>query len=252
MADFAPPSGPPPPHVPAGWKAVWNESYKEWFYVNTYTKQSTWEKPTEPAHPPGDAPPPGAPPGYDHSSSRPPVPEKSGLQTNNPYHQPGQGGLTEDERLARKLQEEENARAGTANRGAADDFYHSGSSGAPSYGQGASPYGQQPASPSTAQLPPREEKKGLFSKLGSKFGGGGAQRPPQQQYGQSQYGPGYGGYPPQQYGGCVMIAVESYPSATALTVTLIRYQGGYPPQQVPGLVMNAHYTRANQPDSPTA
>ena len=30
MADFLPPSGPPPPKVPEGWKAVWNEQYKEW------------------------------------------------------------------------------------------------------------------------------------------------------------------------------------------------------------------------------
>ena len=40
MADFAPPSGPPPPQVPQGWKAIWNEQYQEWFYVNLSTKQS--------------------------------------------------------------------------------------------------------------------------------------------------------------------------------------------------------------------
>jgi hypothetical protein len=35
MSDsFAPPSGPPPPKVPEGWKAVWNNEYKEWFYVS--------------------------------------------------------------------------------------------------------------------------------------------------------------------------------------------------------------------------
>jgi hypothetical protein len=28
--DFASPDGPPPPKVPAGWKAQWNEQYKEW------------------------------------------------------------------------------------------------------------------------------------------------------------------------------------------------------------------------------
>lgn len=31
MADFVSPSGPPPPKVPEGWKAQWNEQYKEWF-----------------------------------------------------------------------------------------------------------------------------------------------------------------------------------------------------------------------------
>jgi len=33
MSEFAPPSTPPPPKVPEGWKAQWNEQYKEWFYV---------------------------------------------------------------------------------------------------------------------------------------------------------------------------------------------------------------------------
>ena len=31
MADFAPPSGPPPPRVPEGWKAQWNAQYSEWY-----------------------------------------------------------------------------------------------------------------------------------------------------------------------------------------------------------------------------
>ena len=31
MADFvAPPPGPPPPKVPEGWVARWNDQYKEW------------------------------------------------------------------------------------------------------------------------------------------------------------------------------------------------------------------------------
>ena len=51
MADFAPPAvstassdsahqaanvakGPPPPKLPEGWKAVWNDQYSEWFFVN--------------------------------------------------------------------------------------------------------------------------------------------------------------------------------------------------------------------------
>ncbi|KAG8423237.1 hypothetical protein J3458_000146 [Metarhizium acridum] len=54
MQDYAPPSGPPPPkapEVPAGWVARWNDQYKEWFYVNVYTKKSQWEKPTAPVFP---------------------------------------------------------------------------------------------------------------------------------------------------------------------------------------------------------
>lgn len=31
MADFMSPSGPPPPKVPEGWKAQWNDQYKEWY-----------------------------------------------------------------------------------------------------------------------------------------------------------------------------------------------------------------------------
>jgi len=49
MSDFVPPEGPPPPKVPKGWVAKWDSRYNEFFYVNLYTKKSTWEKPTEAA-----------------------------------------------------------------------------------------------------------------------------------------------------------------------------------------------------------
>lgn len=119
MADYAPPTGPPPPKVPDGWKAVWNAQYNEWFYVNVHTKASTWDKPTEPAYAaPQDGAPPGAPPGYDHSTAQNVGSEKS----NNPYMQHndtggsygaagGSSSMTEDERYARQLQEEETSRA---------------------------------------------------------------------------------------------------------------------------------------------
>ncbi|GAB1725857.1 hypothetical protein NU195Hw_g2582t1 [Hortaea werneckii] len=208
MADFAPPAGPPPPKVPEGWKAVWNDQYQEWFYVNLATKQSQWEKPSE------HAPPPGAPPGYDHGSSQPVGPEKGGYQDNNPYHQPyGQAGssgaMTDDERYARQLQEQENARMGGGSSRGANDGYYGGGAPAPQYGgqPSPSPYG-------SGYLPPREEKRGgllgkLSSKLGgskSHYGGGGGYPPPQQRYGGGGYGGGmypqqpmYGGHP--QYGG---------------------------------------------------
>lgn len=39
MNEFAPPTGPPPPKVPEGYKAVWNAEYKEWFAL-TYSPQT--------------------------------------------------------------------------------------------------------------------------------------------------------------------------------------------------------------------
>jgi len=213
MADFAPPSGPPPPRVPEGWKAVWNAQYNEWFYVNLHTKASQWDKPTEPAYAaPTGGPPPGAPPGYDHGASRTTGPEKGGYG-NDPY---GHSNMSEDERYARKLQEEENA-----SRGMSDSYYQQGSSApqygqspaygqsagygqSPGYGQSSSPYGQQ-----QQQLPAREEKsRGLLGKLTSKLGGGSSSARP---YGQQ-------GYPQQQYGG--------YPQQQAYG-----YQQGYAQQQ---------------------
>lgn len=41
----------PSPELPEGWKAAWNDMHGEWFYINTYTSQTTWEMPTAPALP---------------------------------------------------------------------------------------------------------------------------------------------------------------------------------------------------------
>jgi hypothetical protein len=168
---------------PAGWKAVWNSQYNEWFYVNTHTKQSQWDKPTEPVYSnSADASPLGAPPGYDHNNAVNTGPEKG---SNNPFHQSPQhsGNMSEDERLARELQAQEQQRAATGSRGASDGYYGQ---------QPSSPYGQQTQSSYVQQsLPPREEKKGFLGKLSSKLGGGSSSKP--------QYG-GYGGYPQQSYG----------------------------------------------------
>lgn len=120
MADFDAPTGPPPPKVPEGWVARWNDQYKEWFYVNTYTKKSQWEKPTEPAIPPRDDAPAGPPPSYTAGDNKPVVVSDAKV---NPYDNTNQsttGGASgsgthqtesEDERLARQLQAEEDARA---------------------------------------------------------------------------------------------------------------------------------------------
>lgn len=226
MADFAPPPGPPPPKVPEGYKAVWNEQYKEWFFVNIYTKQSQWEKPTEPVYPSHDSAPPGAPPGYDHST-KPAYggDEKGGLHSNNPYGAAGMGAsgssMSEDERLARQLQAEEDARRNGANRGTSDGYY-GGAAGSSPYGQtGAPQYGQRPV---YGQQEQKKSGGGLLGKLASKLGSGGSSRPHQSygggqpMYGHQQQYPmqgGYGGYPQQHgYGG--------YP------------QQGYPPRRTGG------------------
>lgn len=228
MADFAPPpvspppnptsnskltpQGPPPPKVPEGWKAVWNDQYHEWFFVNIYTKQSTWEKPTSAVYPSGEAPPGGAPPAYIGGAASHPTgaSEKSSFSSNNPYGSQ-QPGISSDEKLARKLQEEEQARAGHGDRGASNDYYgasqsQSGYGGAPQSGY-PQPGGysqqqqyQSPATPSYADDKSQSKGKGLLGKLLGKsshsssshqpaYGGGGGYYP--QQQGMYQQQPGY-------------------------------------------------------------
>ncbi|KAI0154359.1 hypothetical protein GGR57DRAFT_466827 [Xylariaceae sp. FL1272] len=208
MADFQAPSGPPPPKVPEGWVARWNDQYKEWFYVNTFTKKSQWEKPTAPAVDPNDVSPGGPPPGYSAGSGPAPSDTKT-----NPFANDRTGGSHQDDdadaRLARQLQAEEDARARGGSRGAADSYMNS--SPRPSSASGSS-YPEQ--------LPARDQSgsRGLLGKIfggssknkqhGYSGGGGfpgqshlhhqqghyGGPPPPQQQY----YG---GGPPPGQYGG---------------------------------------------------
>ncbi|KAJ4345033.1 WW domain-containing protein wwm1 [Ascochyta clinopodiicola] len=209
MADFAPPPGPPPPKVPEGWKAVWNDQYHEWFFVNIYTKQSTWEKPTEPVYPPGEAP-HGGPPAYGGAASSHPTgtSEKSTFSSNNPYGSQ-QPGISEDEKLARRLQEEEQTRAGRlsgdANHGARNDYYGSqqggyGATGPSIAGQaGGYPqpggYSQQqyqtPATSYQQEEKSQSKGKGLLGKLLGKASGSSSH--PQQSYGQGGYAGGYGG-----------------------------------------------------------
>lgn len=256
MSDFTPPTGPPPPRVPEGWKAIWNAQYSEWFYVNTYTKASQWDKPTEPARDPNapvppSGPPPSrspnpaaaagnsdAPPGYSAGTTAPATAGadiKRPLSSNNPY---ASNTAESDEALARRLQEEENARhtsagAGHAtDRGASDTYYGDPNAypSAPNYGQqsqqqqsygGQQQYGQPTLSPGAEQQ--RGKSGGFFSKLKDKIGNppGQSNRPmgaPMMGYGAGGYPPqqqGYGGYPQQGYGG-------GYPQQG--------YGGGYPPQ----------------------
>jgi len=193
MSDFMPPSGPPPskaPVVPEGWKAQWNDQYKEWFYVNIYTKKSQWDKPTEPIYPPpGDDAPPGPPPGYAGGG----VTASDTKQ--NPYDP--QPNTESDAELARRLQaeEDERARGFGGSSSAMNDYANT------PVPQSQSPYGSQ-------ELPPREQKRGFLGKLLGKTGGGGSSSGgyrPQQGYG----GGGYGSPPPQQYGGYPQKATHS-------------------------------------------
>ncbi|ESZ95696.1 hypothetical protein SBOR_3916 [Sclerotinia borealis F-4128] len=180
MNDFAPPTGPPPPKVPAGYKAVWNAEYKEWFYVNIYTKKSTWDKPTEAVYSSDDSAPAGPPPGYSGGSSSYPTDTK-----NNPYDP--SPNTESDADLARRLQAEEDARGGSSSgvRGNAQQDYQN--TAMPSY--------------ASQELPPREQKRGFFDKLLGKTSGGSSSSPPQQQYQQQsmqQQQPQYSGYQQQQ------------------------------------------------------
>lgn len=187
------------------------EQYQAWFYVNTYTKKSQWDVPTEPVYAHDGGAPDGPPP---YAGAGQTGPEKSAG---------GYGGGNADEAYARKLQAEENARSGTgaADRGAASGYYGGSPAGGGAYPQQGgypqqstypqqsaygqqsaypqqSAYGQQSAYPqqtagyagqsSYAQQAPvaaQPSKGGFLGKLmgktsgGAGYGGGG--------YGQQQY-----------------------------------------------------------------
>lgn len=196
--------------------------------MNLHTKQSQWEKPTEPAYPSSGGPPPGAPPGYDSHQPQNLAPEKGGYASNNPYggssiHSGGSSqNVNDDEAYARKLQAEEEARArqsgqSTARAGASDSYY---SSGTPQYQSQTPQYQSQSQPQYSNELPPRTEdrgkKGGLFGKLLGKASGSSSR--PQQGYGQQGYPSGGmmgGGYPQQQYGGYPQQGYGGYPQQQA-------------------------------------
>ncbi|KAE8392727.1 hypothetical protein BDV23DRAFT_150966 [Aspergillus alliaceus] len=214
---FAPPPGPPPPVVPEGWKAQFDDRYKQWFFVNLHTGKSQWEPPEGPAQEGLHAPRSEAPPSYEESGPSNPsalhgTNEKKSLGSNNPYNQAGAGSssLDSDARLAAQLQAEEDARAHVSRSpgqqtqlGASADYYAEASR--------PQSVGYQSAPASTQQGVGSEQKrsKGFLSKLigkASSGGGTGYGRPSSQVsqpygYPQSGYGihsqqlAGYG-YPP--------------------------------------------------------
>ncbi|KAJ5655642.1 hypothetical protein N7507_007592 [Penicillium longicatenatum] len=228
-ASFTPPSGPPPPSVPEGWKAQYDDRYQAWYYVNLATGKSQWERP-ETSAPSTDGGSHEPPPSYDNTNSADPAAlanagdKKRPLASNNPYNPTssshGTANLIDDDaRLAAKLQAEEDARASSGSRGpgtpgAAADFYN-GQSASQSTGS----YASEPIGGGSAPEQ-KSRSRGFLSKLMGKSSS--SSRPPQPQpqyasypqqpppnagyygrYPQQQapgYGypaPGYGGYPPQ-------------------------------------------------------
>ncbi|KAK5086152.1 WW domain-containing protein wwm1 [Exophiala xenobiotica] len=185
MSDFAPPTGPPPPQVPEGWKAVWNDQYQEYFYVNLYTKQSTWERPTVPASAGGDMP-----PSYTSGGHAPLSDTKGHMGSNNPYN------TESDEAMARRMQEDE--RAHGSNHGANNNYYGSGPT--PQHGgySGAPEYAQHETGADRGH-----KSGGLMGKLKDKLQSSGAGGHHGAGYPQQGYGGHHGGYPaqPMGYGG---------------------------------------------------
>ncbi|KAH8888192.1 hypothetical protein GQ53DRAFT_749116 [Thozetella sp. PMI_491] len=243
MADFVPPTGPPPPKVPEGWVARWNDQYKEWFYVNTFTKKSQWDKPTEPARPPeDDGAPSGPPPSYTPGDKPAPTDTKTNPFANDSSNSlPGTSSKQEidDAEIARKLQAEEDAK----NR----------SGSAASYAAGAASPHSNAGSPFPNQLPARDgsgdKQRGFLGKLFGKNKQSGGQGYPGGGYGQPQYGgpqyqaapppQQYGGYPPQGgYGGYA--PQPGYPP-----------QGGYYQQGPPGGYYGGGYPQQQQQSRPS-
>ncbi|RAL02026.1 WW domain-containing protein [Aspergillus ibericus CBS 121593] len=221
---FAPPPGPPIPSVPEGWKAQFDDRYKQWFYVNLRTGKSQWEYPEELPQAENDRPPPS----YEASGSadRPGLAttsDKERLDLKTQYNPSGSrdSTLASDARLAAQLQAEEDARAcrrSPAQYGAASDYYV-GDSRVQSAGY------QTPEGTSSGSN--QQRSKGFFSKLMGRGTGGsnaGYGRP-QQSYNYPQGGYS-GGYPSQQAG-------YGYPSYPA--------QGNYYPPQQPQQQQRRHH-----------
>ncbi|CCD24297.1 Wwm1p NDAI_0C06380 [Naumovozyma dairenensis CBS 421] len=85
------------PKVPSGWKAIFDDEYQTWFYVDLSTKKSQWDEPKGTTWPSREAqrpsgPPP--PPGYSRQdpsqtrSQQPYVPQQQSQQPYVPQQQP--------------------------------------------------------------------------------------------------------------------------------------------------------------------
>ncbi|KAJ5149301.1 hypothetical protein N7448_000879 [Penicillium atrosanguineum] len=184
MSSFNPPPGPPPPSVPEGWKAQYDERYQTWFYVNIATGKSQWDPPQAPT-PSADGPAPSEPPpSYNQTGPADPAmaavmgDKKQSMASNNPYNpsnasqsRASPSMIDEDARLAAKLQAEEDAHGGRGGSrgpipGAAADYYSD-----PSRPQSAGA-GYSPGPSSQSPMPEQKRSKGGFlSKLMGKSSG---------------------------------------------------------------------------------
>ncbi|KAI9792312.1 MAG: hypothetical protein M1816_002537 [Peltula sp. TS41687] len=189
---FLPPNTPPPPQVPEGWKAIWNEQYHEWFYVNLHTKQSQWDKPASPAqpiHPDTHGAPQGPPPAYETAQAA-----GAGINAKpNPYDTTNPQ-LTQQQQSSTPIpigtdqsqQEQQQQQRGGKSHGLLGKLFSAATKAASSSRHsgypGQSPYSQQGYNNS---FPPHRYSVDPYS---ARYGGG--------------YGGGYGMYPPpRRHGG---------------------------------------------------
>lgn len=261
-APYAPPPGPPPPSVPEGWKAQYDDRYQSWyvlyliylginqikleklrwsslsrFYVDLATGKSQWEKPEPSASPAGNAP-SDPPPSYDKVTPSDSTPianadeKKRPLASNNPYNpttssrETANSAIDSDAQLAAKLQAEEDALAGSSS--------NSRGPGAPgsagdyysesSRPQSTGPYASGPSS--SSPMPEQKSRsKGFLSKLMGKSSS--SSRPPPQPRPQyalyPQQPPPNAGYYDPNYGRYPQQPMPGYGYPPS-------GYGGYPPQ----------------------
>ncbi|KAL4870173.1 hypothetical protein BDV12DRAFT_195552 [Aspergillus spectabilis] len=202
---FAPPPGPPPPSVPEGWTTQFDDTYKQWFFINLATGRSQWDPPQSPPAPtpptPAQAPVSASeqphnkqaaaapPPSYDESGPGNPIAVASAedsekknanlFSLNNPYNAEsastsatGPSGSGEPNSKGPVESDAELAARLQAEENAR--------SGAGTPGAAANYYGgdHTPHSPIPSSTGDRdkgkEKKKGFFSKLMSKASASGA------------------------------------------------------------------------------
>jgi hypothetical protein len=203
MDDIDAPAGGPPPKVPDGWQAKYNDKYSEWFYINTVTKKSQWDKPTEPVYPPQtdgapEAPPPKKEKKEDKKEGKKDVDKEEKKDAKDNKKEKG-SDVTKTKDLA------DSTRELNLNGGASDkaNYQPPQMTAQQQYENTPMPPGyenQMYGQPSPQPQPSKGGARGLFDR----FTGGSPQPQPQPQQWQQQYQPspqGQNGYipPPDQH-----------------------------------------------------